>query len=230
LNIVEYYLVFKKKYVVKQRRQHEYFANKYYAHIIDPFFTKIAYDLKVSPNTVTIIAGLSGILASFSFMMNWLLAGALLLQFHYILDCVDGNLARLTNRITPLGAKLDKIFDQIVRLTLFVSLAYVADVSIPFKILFVMTIYMDLMIVHAYVLPFYKKCTIVRSRWKEWFLSKGIIPAFDIFFIYILISIFAVLNNIELLIYVVIIGKNMDWIYRVWECWKSKWMNKEVNM
>ncbi|MBP1971870.1 CDP-alcohol phosphatidyltransferase family protein [Cohnella thailandensis] len=220
--LVDQYRRFRSKYIVQQRRPHEYIANRYYAHLIDPFFTKIAYDLKLSPNFVTIVAGILGVTASLCFGVNELALGAVLLQLHYILDCVDGNLARLTNKCTPLGAKLDKLVDQVVRLLLFVSLAYVADVHSLLKVVFVGTIYLDIFIVHFFILPFLRTHAIVRSPWKKWVMSKGIIPAFDIFLIYILISIFALINNIEILIYVVIVGKNIDWIYRVWECLKSR--------
>lgn len=161
-------------------------------------------------------------MASGFFATNKLVLGAIMLQLHYLLDCVDGNIARLTNRCTPLGAKLDKLVDQIVRATLFVSLAYLSTVTLWIKLLFLCTIYLDLYVVHSYVLPFLRKNKIIHSKWKKWFLSKGIIPAFDIFLVYILITVFAVLDQINILIYIVIVGKNLDWIYRVWECLKTK--------
>ncbi|GJM70164.1 hypothetical protein HMSSN036_23800 [Paenibacillus macerans] len=155
--VLKWYANFKKKYIVQQRRPHEYIINRYYAHLIDPFLTKLAYDMKLSPNSITIIAGVMGIMASGFFATNKLVLGAIMLQLHYLLDCVDGNIARLTNRCTPLGAKLDKLVDQIVRATLFVSLAYLSTVTLWIKLLFLCTIYLDLYVVHSYVLPFLRK-------------------------------------------------------------------------
>lgn len=226
-SFVSWYQKFKGKYVVKQRREHEYFINRYYAHLIDPFFTKIVYDLRLSPNFVTIISGSLGVGSGIAFLLDqWILA-AILLQLHHLVDGADGNLARLTNQCSEFGAKLDQWVDQIVRFVLFVSIALVVDVPLFVKILFMATIYIDIVVIHRYVLPFAKKNGLHRARWKQWFLSKGIIPGFDIFFIYFLISLFAIIGELNILLYVVILGKNLDWIYRVWECVKtSKLMNK----
>ncbi|MFV8826471.1 CDP-alcohol phosphatidyltransferase family protein [Alkalihalobacterium sp. APHAB7] len=225
-SFIKWYKQFKDKYIVRQRRQHEYFVNRYYAHLVDPFFTKLVYDLKLTPNIVTIIAGILGIGAGISFFFQQWILGALLLQLHHLMDGADGNLARLTNQCSEFGAKLDQWVDQVVRLVLFVSIAFVVDLPLLIKVLFVATIYIDIAIVHNYVLPFMQKYPIIRSKWKEWFLSKGIIPAFDIFLIYFLISIFAIIGRLDILVYIVIIGKNIDWVYRVWECMKSKYIYK----
>lgn len=219
-----WYKQFKAKYIVRERRKYEYAVNRYYAHLIDPFFTKIVYDLKMTPNMVTILAGILGISVGILFLLDYLIIGAILLQLHHFMDGADGNLARLTNRCSPFGAKLDQWVDQIVRLVLFVSIAIVADANLWIKILFVLTIYVDVIVIHKYVLPFMRKYTIKRAKWKEWFLSKGIIPGFDIFLVYFLITIFAIIDRLDLLVYTVIIGKNLDWIYRVWECLKSKYV------
>ncbi|MFC5735400.1 CDP-alcohol phosphatidyltransferase family protein [Cytobacillus gottheilii] len=222
------YTNFQKKYVTDKRRPQEYFINRYYAHIIDPFFTKVAYDLKMSPNMVTVIAGLMGIGASIAFLFDYLVIGAILLQLHHFIDGADGNLARMLNKCTPFGAKLDKYFDQIVRLFLFFSLSFVTDVSVWAKIALIATIYIDLFVIQYVVVPYMKRNKLYRARWKMWFLNRGIIPAFDIFTIYFLISIFAIFHNLESVVYIIIIGKNIDWIYRVWEVVKTKKYSKTV--
>ncbi|WP_372629553.1 CDP-alcohol phosphatidyltransferase family protein [Cohnella sp.] len=221
------YIRFRNKYVVQQRRQHEYVVNRYYAHLIDPFFTKWAYDLKLSPNTVTIFNGLIGVIAGVFFLLEFWIAGALLLQIHHFLDGADGNLARLTNRCTPFGAKLDQISDQIVRLVIFLSLAISVEVPLWAKIALPLTIFLDVWIVHSFVLPFARKQTLVRSKWKQWFLNKGIIPGVDIFTIFFVISISSFFGWLTYAIYFIILSKNLDWMYRVWECIKTINRNKK---
>ena len=221
-NVISRYRSFKERYIVTERRRHEYFINRYYAHIIDPFFTKLVFDLKLTPNMVTILSFLIGTTAALSFATYHWVAGAILLQLHHFLDGADGNLARLTNRCTPFGAKLDKICDQILRLFLFVSIAWAVDVPIWVKAAFVGTIYLDVIVIQYYVVPFMKNHTLVRAPWKQWFLDRGIIPSFDIFTVYFLISVFALLGKLDILVYIVIVGKNLDWLYRVYECRKSK--------
>mgnify|MGYP001157855340 CR=1 FL=1 len=216
------YIRFRNQYIVQQRRQHEYAINRYYAHLIDPFFTKWVYDLRLSPNVVTIICGLFGVAAGLSFLLQWWVLGAILLQLHHFLDGADGNLARLTNRCTPFGAKLDRWSDQIVRFVLFVSLAISVEVVLLAKIALPLTIYLDMWIIHAFVLPFARKHPLKRARWKQWFLDRGIIPGIDLFTIFFILSISGLFGWMPIAVYLIIVLKNIDWIYRVWECVKTK--------
>ena len=86
--LISHYKQFKLKYVVTQRREHEYAINRYYAHLIDPFFTKFVYDLKMTPNQVTTVAMIIGISAGLLFATNHLLYAAILLQLHHFLASV----------------------------------------------------------------------------------------------------------------------------------------------
>jgi len=219
--LAERYSRLKREVVVQQRRPHEYFINRYYAHVIDPFFTKLAYELKMSPNAVTLLAALTGISAGLAFGLKHWATGAILLQLHHFLDGADGNLARLTGRATPFGARLDRICDQLVRLTVFTGVAVGTGVPLWTKIGLLLTIYVDLLVVHAFVLPFAKKYPLRRARWKQWFLDRGLLPGFDIFTVYFLISLSALTNWIDQAVYLIIVLKNWDWLYRVWECVKT---------
>ncbi len=225
-NLVDRYRRFKNKYIVQQRRQHEYAINRYYAHIIDPFFTKLVYDLRLTPNAVTVITGLLGVGSGIAFLYHWWILGAVLLQLHHYFDGADGNLARLTNRCTPFGAKLDQVSDQLVKLVLFICLAIGADIALWAKIALPLSIWFDLWIVHYIILPFARKHSLKRARWKMWFLDRGIIPGFDIFTIYFLISLSALTGWLNEAIYAIVILKNVDWLYRLWECVKTAWSNR----
>ena len=69
----------------------------------------------LTPNQVTIISVLIGVLAAAGFATGerpGMVAGALLLYFAFVLDCVDGQLARYTRQFSKLGAWLDSIFDR----------------------------------------------------------------------------------------------------------------------
>lgn len=227
MNIISKYRNFRSQYVVQKRRSEEYIFNKYYAHLIDPFFTKIAYDLKLKPNTVTVISGFIGVCSGIAFMFGRYLLGAILLQLHHLVDGADGNLARLTNQCTSFGARLDLYTDRVVRIILLLGIIVAANAPLWVGVLLFGTFLADFIIVHQYVLPFIRKKGVIRSKWKQWFLNKGIIPAFDIFTLYFIISVFAIINQMELLIYVLIVLKNIDWMYRMWECIKTSFILKK---
>ena len=79
-----------------------------------------------TPNFVTTISVLVGFLAAAGFATGerWgMIAGALLLQAAFTLDCVDGQLARYTRTFTKLGAWLDSIFDRTKEYAVFAGLA-----------------------------------------------------------------------------------------------------------
>ena len=71
----------------------------------------------VTPNQVTLATLGVFVVASacLAFWPTWsgLLAGAAILEFAYVLDCVDGQLARLRGTSTPIGAHLDFLMDEL---------------------------------------------------------------------------------------------------------------------
>ncbi|MBA2535905.1 MAG: CDP-alcohol phosphatidyltransferase family protein [Actinobacteria bacterium] len=68
-----------------------------------------------TPNAVTTVSLALGIIAAACFSVGsraGLIAGAVLLQVAFTVDCVDGQLARYTRTFSKLGAWLDSVFDR----------------------------------------------------------------------------------------------------------------------
>lgn len=200
----------------------DYITNLFFLYTIVPYVTVFFVKLRISPNMTTIMSGLCGTVAGVLIYKGYFIVAGVLIVIHQILDIVDGNLARLTNKTSPLGAKLDLHFDRVVRTSLLLGVLFVSDLSIWYKAAFVLTLAIDIIVVHQYVLPFMKKHKLIRSSWKNWFIKRGMIPAFDIFTMYVLLACFCFASDISTFIIVGIIGKNIDWLYRVWECYKTK--------
>lgn len=88
-------------------------------------FSKQLIHTPVSPNQVSVVATLIGVLAAWCFALGHATAaiwGAVLLQFSAVVDCVDGDLARVLFKESPLGKWLDLVGDQIVHLGVFVAI------------------------------------------------------------------------------------------------------------
>jgi phosphatidylglycerophosphate synthase len=72
---------------------------------------------RVTPNQVTFLATLVafGSCALFIFLPGWwgAVVAALVFEFSFVLDCVDGQLARLKKTSSPLGHHLDFLMDEI---------------------------------------------------------------------------------------------------------------------
>ena len=79
-----------------------------------------------TPNQVTVVSLLIGILAAAAFAVGerWgLVAGAVLLQVAFTTDCVDGQLARYTRQFSKFGAWLDSMLDRTKEYLVFAGLA-----------------------------------------------------------------------------------------------------------
>lgn len=77
----------------------------------------VAAKLRCTPNQVTVASALITLLSAAMFIPgNYRLALLALIPFHLakILDCADGQLAKLTNKTSALGAFLDPFFDRVV--------------------------------------------------------------------------------------------------------------------
>jgi hypothetical protein len=85
-----------------------------------------------TPNQVTTVSLGVGLLAALTFATGeraGLIAGAVLVQLAFTLDCVDGQLARYTRTFSQFGAWLDSVFDRTKEYVVFAGLAIGASRS-----------------------------------------------------------------------------------------------------
>ncbi|MBS7605011.1 MAG: CDP-alcohol phosphatidyltransferase family protein [Candidatus Bathyarchaeia archaeon] len=66
----------------------------------------------ISPNHITFISFLTAVFSGIAFSLNYMMLGGVLAQIASILDGVDGDLAVLTNRVSPFGGFLDAMLDR----------------------------------------------------------------------------------------------------------------------
>ncbi|NJP73951.1 CDP-alcohol phosphatidyltransferase family protein, partial [Streptomyces sp. C1-2] len=87
--------------------------------LVDPVATPlvrlVAKRTRITPNQITWGALLLGLVAAGCFWQGdwqWLIIGAVVYHVSFILDCMDGKVARLTGQGSVFGAWLDYIFDR----------------------------------------------------------------------------------------------------------------------
>ncbi|MBE2999996.1 CDP-alcohol phosphatidyltransferase family protein [Nocardiopsis sp. HNM0947] len=87
-----------------------------------PLVVWTANRTSITPNQLTAGAGVLGLLSALSFLVPaftpgtgwpWLLAGALLFHLSFVLDCMDGKIARLKGTGSVFGSWVDFVFDRI---------------------------------------------------------------------------------------------------------------------
>lgn len=88
------------------------------------YLSKILIRTPFSPNQVSIVSTLVGILSGWFFAGGYFISGALLLQLSAIIDCVDGDLARVLYRESRLGKWLDLVGDQFVHVAVFAGIGF----------------------------------------------------------------------------------------------------------
>ncbi|HEV2068274.1 MAG TPA: CDP-alcohol phosphatidyltransferase family protein [Acidimicrobiales bacterium] len=82
----------------------------------------------VSPNQVTYVSAALSFGGGLAFARRAFVLGAVLTLLGSIADCVDGDLARVTGRVSKSGSYLDHVFDRWTDAALIVGLAF-SDIS-----------------------------------------------------------------------------------------------------
>ncbi|MEO8689978.1 MAG: CDP-alcohol phosphatidyltransferase family protein [Solirubrobacteraceae bacterium] len=108
------------------------FFTTFFVSTYSKYIARWAAGRGLTPNQVTLISAAVGVLAAAAFATGerpGMVAGALLLYAAFVLDCVDGQLARYTRQFSKLGAWLDSIFDRTKEYVVFAGLAIGASRS-----------------------------------------------------------------------------------------------------
>ena len=104
----------------------EGFVDRYFNRKLSRWCTRVFLAMGWSPNAITILATVIGLLAAAGFALGTYTAGvgaACLFQLAAVIDCSDGEVARLTFTESPFGAWLDIALDNVVHMAIFGGIA-----------------------------------------------------------------------------------------------------------
>lgn len=87
----------------------DYYFYRRLANFLVPFFVR----LRFSPNQVTFLSLITGLLASYLVFHRYFFWGTLIAIVAIIFDCCDGQVARLTGKTSPFGRGMDGLCDSI---------------------------------------------------------------------------------------------------------------------
>lgn len=107
-------------------------VDRYVNRRLSGFFTRLFIKLGLSPNAVTILSMLIGLVGAGFFALGSYqlgIIGALLFQLSVIIDCCDGEIARLTFSESRFGQELDILADNVVHMAIFSGIAWGAFVE-----------------------------------------------------------------------------------------------------
>lgn len=124
-------------------------------------FVKIIYSTNLTPNQITtlalIIGMIGGIVISFN-TYSYLVIAAILLIIYDVLDCSDGQLARLKKNGTPAGRILDGVADYFVTISVYLGIGFgfANDSNNPLFYWVLLVLAGASNIVHAIALDYYR--------------------------------------------------------------------------
>ena len=97
--------------------------------LVDPLASRLVWLVApirwVTPNLLTMGAFLLGFVSAYCFAQAdypWLIAGALVFHLSFVLDCMDGKIARLKGNGSVFGSWLDYVFDRLRVVTCAIAL------------------------------------------------------------------------------------------------------------
>ncbi|MEU3452365.1 DUF5941 domain-containing protein [Micromonospora sp. NPDC006766] len=108
-------------------KERDDFFTTFFVSTWSPYVTKAAARLRLSPTAVTMISVAFAVAAALLFGVGGrpaLVAGAILLYLGFVLDCVDGQLARYTRQFSAWGGWLDTMADRAKEYVVYAGLGY----------------------------------------------------------------------------------------------------------
>lgn len=102
-------------------------VDRYFNRKISALLTRLFLQMGLSPNAITVLSLFIGLVAAAFFARGGYAAaiiGGLLFQLSAIVDCCDGEVARLTHRESRFGRQLDLAADNIVHVAIFAGVAW----------------------------------------------------------------------------------------------------------
>ncbi|MDP4506468.1 CDP-alcohol phosphatidyltransferase family protein [Nonomuraea turcica] len=86
-------------------------------YFVDPVACRVALPVanrtRLTPNALTVFSLVLGMVSAACLAMNQLVAGAVVFYLSFMIDCVDGKIARLKGTGTPFGLWLDYVGDRV---------------------------------------------------------------------------------------------------------------------
>ena len=116
---------------IRRTTEIEEITNLYFIHPLASRLVPIFAQLHITPNAVSIVGMLFGILSAFAYYRYWdprfAIAGFALMIAWHIMDGADGQLARYTQSYSYLGKMLDGIADNVTFAAVYAAIAMAAS-------------------------------------------------------------------------------------------------------
>ncbi len=106
-----------------------------YGRPFGKFLAKQLKNTRFTPVHVTILFGISGLIAIYCILSNHYFLAGIFIILKSGIDAADGELARLKNKPSYFGRYLDSVFDIVLNFLIFMAICYISKTTFWFSIL-----------------------------------------------------------------------------------------------
>jgi len=182
------------------------------------YLSKILIRAPFSPNQVSIVSALIVIFSGWFFAGGNFIFGALLLQFSAIIDCVDGDLARVLYKESRLGKWLDLVGDQFVHIAVFAGISFGlarSDPALPALALGTSAV-LGTIISFAVIVLFMRRKNGRKSSGVEKLIDATTNRDFSL-----LVLLLAIAGKLDLFLWMAGLGVHLFWIIAICSQWQD---------
>ena len=119
----------------KLAAQNQFFDLSDYGRPLAKIFANQLKNTRFTPIHVTLLFGISGLIAIFCILQNHYLFASFFIILKSIIDAADGELSRVKNTPSYTGRYLDSVFDIILNFLIFMTICYVSKTTFGFTLL-----------------------------------------------------------------------------------------------
>lgn len=174
--------------------------------------SKLLVHTPTSPNAVSLASIAIGLVAAWFFAAgshHAVMFAAILFQLSAIVDCVDGDLARVLFKESPLGKWLDLVGDQVVHVAVFAAIAIglVRTGETPFALWLGISAVIGALLSFAVVVRGMRQPVNDRSRLLQKLIDSATNRDFSV-----LVLVLACFNRLEWFLWLSAIGSHVFWL------------------
>lgn len=188
------------------------FVDKVFNRPCGRLLSKLLIHTPVSPNAVSLVSIAIGLVAAWFFALGnhpAAVVAAILFQLSAIVDCVDGDLARVLFKESPLGKWLDLAGDQAVHVAVFaaVAIGLVRSGQSPFAVQLGVSAVLGALLSFAVVLRGMRQPSNDRSALLQKLIDAATNRDFSV-----VVLMLACFNRLEWFLWLSAIGSHVFWI------------------
>jgi len=108
----------------------EYIITEFVYRKFSKPIARVLARFNVNPTFITFFATFIGLFSGYVIAIGRIYEGVAVIFISQIFDCVDGDLARLTNRVTRRGGFLDRVFDRFVDAAIIIGIVALSPLEL----------------------------------------------------------------------------------------------------